>query len=119
MTITFRRMTSMFYLSLDSANAIYGWSNVLLIVESVAVVAGTIGVFWAGSVRDRYADDRLRKNETDTALAKSAAAIANEEAAKAQERTKTVELAVEQQRERAARAEKELLQVKERQMPRR
>jgi hypothetical protein len=109
----------MFDLSLDWANAIYGWSNVLLIVASIAVVAGTIGVFWAGSIRDRYAEERASKNEADTALAKSTAATANEGAAKAQERTKMVELAVEQQRERAAKAEKELLVLKERQKERR
>lgn len=97
----------MFDLSFDSANQLYGWSNVLLIIGAVAVLAGTIGVIWATGIRDRYADQRISKNEADTALAKSAAAHANGEAAKANERA-------EQARARSAEANEKTAAINER-----
>ena len=69
--------TSMLDLSIESANQLYGWSNIALIFGAVAVLAGTIGVIWASAIRERYADHRISQNETDTALAQSVAAKAN------------------------------------------
>jgi len=108
----------MFDLSFDSANQLYGWSNIALIIGAVAVLAGTIGVIWATGVRDRYADQRISKNEADTALANAEVAKASAEAANAFERTKIVEMDLEKQRERAAKAETDLLALKERLKPR-
>lgn len=97
----------MLNLSIDSANQLYGWSNIALVVGAVAVLAGTIGVIWATSIRDRDADQRITQNEADTALAKSAAAQANEEAAKANERA-------EQARTRSAEANEKAAAINER-----
>jgi len=58
-------------------------------------------------------------NEKETALAQLSAATANEETAKLTKQTKTLELTVEQQRERAAKAEAELLKLQEHSKPRR
>jgi hypothetical protein len=74
------RKLSMLDLSLPTANAFFGLSNVALILGSVLVVIGTVGVFWTTGIRDRYADERVSNNEVRTALANEGAARANERA---------------------------------------
>lgn len=67
-------------LSLPAANVLFGLSNVALILGTVLVLIGTIGVFWTTGIRDRYADERVSTNEVRTALANESAAKANERA---------------------------------------
>lgn len=74
----------MFNLSLAAANHVFGWSNVALIAGAALVLFGTLGAFWSGGIRERYADERISGNEAQTASAKADAARANEETAKAQ-----------------------------------
>jgi hypothetical protein len=58
LTIIPSQLKPMFDLSFDSANEVYSLSHTLLISGSLATVLGTLDVFWAGGIRDRYADDR-------------------------------------------------------------
>jgi len=70
-------------LSAEAADRAFGAANLLLILGAVLVLVGTIGVVWAGGIRERYADERISKNETDTAHANERAAEANDRAAQA------------------------------------
>ena len=106
-----RRFISMFDLSLDAANALYSFSYYVLIVGAFAVFFGTMGVYWSNNFRDKHAEQRVANNEVETVKA-------NEEAARAHERTTMLDLELEQQRERAANAEKQLLELRERLAPR-
>ncbi|CAB3782009.1 hypothetical protein [Paraburkholderia fynbosensis] len=76
---------SMFDLSQSAADALFKWSNVVAIVGAVLAAIGAYGSFWTGNIRDRYSDERISKNEADTASARKTAAVANESAAKASE----------------------------------
>jgi hypothetical protein len=73
-------------ISLEDANVWFAASNVAAIVGAVLVLLGTIGVFRFGAIRDRYADDRIAKNEAEAATAKAIAATAEQGAADANER---------------------------------
>jgi hypothetical protein len=88
--MTLKRLRSMFNLSLQAASELYGIFNAALILGGVLAVVGTVGVFWTGEVRQRYADERISHNEADTARAKEGAARANEAAAKARLETETI-----------------------------
>ncbi|MFH2210661.1 MAG: hypothetical protein ABIJ01_03385 [Pseudomonadota bacterium] len=81
---------SVFDLSQSLADTLFGWSNAALTVGAFLVLVGTIGVFWTGGIRERYADERISKNEAETAAAKATAAVANEHAASANERTEVL-----------------------------
>lgn len=81
---------SIFDLSQPLADTLFGWSNVTLTVGAFLVLVGTIGVFWTGGIRERYADERISKNEAETAAARATAALANENAASANERTEVL-----------------------------
>jgi hypothetical protein len=74
------RLKSMLDLSLPTANALFGLSNIALILGGVLVLIGTVGVFWTTGIRDRYADERISNNEARAALANEGAAKANERA---------------------------------------
>lgn len=74
------RLKSMLDLSLPTANALFGLSNIALIIGGVLVLIGTVGVFWTTGIRDRYADERISSNETQTAMANEGAAKASERA---------------------------------------
>jgi len=65
-------------ISLPTANALFGLSNLALIIGGTLVLTGSVGVFWSGSIRDRFADERARGNETKTAVAVADSARANE-----------------------------------------
>jgi hypothetical protein len=75
------KAVSMFDVSLDIANTLFIVSNVLLVVGALFGVVGAFGVFYAGGIRERYADERISTNEASTARALADAAKANERAA--------------------------------------
>jgi hypothetical protein len=85
-------------LSLPTANALFGLSNIALIIGGVLVLIGTVGVFWTTGIRDRYAEERISSNEAQTAMANEGAAKANERAS---------ELAKEAEHERLERLQLE------------
>jgi hypothetical protein len=70
----------MINLSNDMANAVYFVANIILIVGAILTLAGTIGVIWSGSLRDKFSDERASDNERKTADANAKAALANERA---------------------------------------
>lgn len=78
---------SIFSLSQTAADAVFGYANVALIVGAALVFLGTIGVIWSSGIRERYANERVSRNEAETAIAKADAAKAQENAATANERT--------------------------------
>jgi hypothetical protein len=85
-----RKYMSIFSLSQTSADSVFGYSNVALIVGAALVFLGTIGVIWSSGIRERYANERISKNEAETAIAKANAAKAEENAAAANERTEVL-----------------------------
>ena len=76
----------MFSITSQVADAIYTWSNVLLVLGAILALTGTAGVFWSGGVREKFADERISANEAETAKAKAETAQAKLE----QERLKTL-----------------------------
>ena len=79
-------MRSMFSITSQLADAIFTWSNVLLVIGATLALVGTAGVFWSGGVREKFADERIAANEAETARAKAETAKALLE----QERLKTI-----------------------------
>jgi Tfp pilus assembly protein PilX len=49
----------------------------MLVVGAVLVAVGTIMAIWTGGLRERFADERISNNETETARARATAAEAN------------------------------------------
>jgi hypothetical protein len=86
-----KKIMRIFDISQSLADAMFGWSNLALSVGAFVVLLGTIGVLWTGGMRERYADERVSRNEAETAAAKATAAIANENAANANERTEVLQ----------------------------
>lgn len=74
----------MFNLSQTAADGMFGWSNVFLVIGAALVLVGTIGIVWSSGIREKYADERISKNEADTARANADAAQANAKAAEAE-----------------------------------
>lgn len=66
------------------ADRLFALSNISLIVGAILALVGTWGTVWSGSIRDRYADDRLHQAEVRVAEANKSAAAANEQAARSQ-----------------------------------
>lgn len=62
---------SMFSISAQAADAIYSWSNILLVLGATLALVGTAGVFWSGGVREKFSDERISANEAETAKAKA------------------------------------------------
>jgi Tfp pilus assembly protein PilX len=87
-TKIWNKIIGMFGLSLQSANTIYNIANATLVVGAVLVAVGTLTAIWTGGIRERYSDERISNNETETAQARATAAEANARAAEA-----TLELA--------------------------
>lgn len=71
----------MFDIPLNVANTLFTASNVLVVVGALFSVVGGFGVFYAGGIRERYADERINANEASTARALADAARANERTA--------------------------------------
>jgi hypothetical protein len=91
----FKRFKSMFALSQQAANEIFGWANVVLILGAALVLLGTIAAIWTGGIRERFADERISKSEADTATANAQAESAKAEAARANESAAQANLALE------------------------
>lgn len=89
----------MFDLSHAAANAVFGWSNAFLILGAAFVLFSTIGIFWSGGIRENYNDERISKNEADTAMANADAAKANAKAAEANAEAAEAKLALAKYRE--------------------
>lgn len=70
----------MFDLSQEMADGVFGLSNIALTIGAALVLIGTVGVFWSGGIRDKYADERIASNEAKTARAVAEAAKANQRA---------------------------------------
>jgi hypothetical protein len=85
------KLISMLDISLPLANAIYSTANAVLIIGSIMALAGTVAAIWSGGIRDRYADQRIAKNEADTAAANAEVSRAKEVIALANERTASLE----------------------------
>lgn len=66
----------MFDITLPQANFWYDVANIALIFGAFFVLAGTWGAIRMGYIKERFSDERITKNEADTA-------IANENTAKA------------------------------------
>src|ERR1700752_3885305 len=75
------KMLSIFDISLPTANIIYTLSNVVLVLGALFVLLGTVGAFYSGGIRERFSDERISKNEADTATANARAAEADQRAA--------------------------------------
>jgi len=81
----------MFKISLEAANTIFRLSNFGLLLSTVFVVVTTAGIFWSGSIRERFADERITKGEATVAEATKEIAIARAEAATANSVAKQAE----------------------------
>ena len=66
----------MFNITQPVADAIFSWANVLLVAGAVSALVGTIGVFWSGGIREKFADERIAANEAETAKANAEVAQA-------------------------------------------
>jgi 23S rRNA pseudoU1915 N3-methylase RlmH len=71
-------------ISSELADRLFTLANVGLVVGAVLALVGTIGTFWTGGIRDRYADERLHQAEVRVAEANANAAAANERAAQSE-----------------------------------
>lgn len=61
----------------STADAIFHWANIFLVIGGVITVGATVLIFWITGVRERYADERLAANEATTAKANADAASAH------------------------------------------
>ncbi|VVM99871.1 hypothetical protein PS659_03299 [Pseudomonas fluorescens] len=59
------------------ADSIYSWSHTFLVIGAVLALVGTMGAYWSGGIREKFADERIALNEVETARAKRDAAEAN------------------------------------------
>lgn len=96
-----KRISKMLNISQGTADALFGFANVFAIVGGVLVVIGTAGIFWIGSIREDYANQRLQANELATANA-------NKEAAISQERNTALKIELEKERSDRLRLEERL-----------
>ena len=92
-------------LSQNAADWLFGASNVLLVLGAGAVLCGTIGVIWTGGIRELYSNERISKNEAETASATADAARANEGAEQARATAESLHLEIAKANERAAEAQ--------------
>jgi hypothetical protein len=77
------KFMNVFDLSQPVADTLFKWSNAFIIIGAVFALVGAFGAIWTGGIRERYGDERISRNEADTALARKTAATANEGAATA------------------------------------
>lgn len=108
----------------DLTRSVNFWNNMYIASVAVTVIAA-VWLFWVQFMRMRRSSVReslqeqltkLKDNQSalDIATARSAAALATEKAETANERTSKIELEAAQQRERAAKAERDLLELQQR-----
>lgn len=105
---------SMPTISSPLANFLFDLANVVLSVGAAAVLLGTLGVVWMGSVKERYSDERIAANEAKTATANAAAEQAREGASQAEERAGEANKEAARANERAGQLEKEAAEARER-----
>jgi hypothetical protein len=84
----------------DSATVdkLFALSNLILIVGTTLALIGTIGSIFTSGVRDRLADQRIKHDESLTAVANQSAAEANEAAALARKELAVTQLKLEELR---------------------
>src|SRR5262245_58389039 len=102
------RLIAMLDITLHTANVVFTVANIILVLGTVLVLAGTVGAIWSGSVKERFADERITTNEAQTAAAHADAERAKADSAKANESTEILRranlaLQGEVERERTAR----------------
>jgi hypothetical protein len=108
----------------DLTRSVNFWNNMYIASVAVTVIAA-VWLFWVQFMRMRRSSVReslqeqltkLKDNQSalDIATARSAAALATEKAETANERASKIELEAAQQRERAAKAEHDLLELQQR-----
>lgn len=102
-------MRSMFNLSQHAADEVFGWANFTLVLGSVLVLVGTAVAIWASGIREQYANERISKNEAETADANKRAAEANAELALTNERVMAERRLTANERWRLSRIEKAVL----------
>jgi hypothetical protein len=88
------------FLSAESAASVFHWANATLVCALIVGVLATYVIYATGTVKERYTNVELAR--------------ANESAAKAQERAALIEKENAILRDKAALAERDLLQLKER-----
>lgn len=66
---------SMFDVSLTTANFWFDASNIALVIGAIIVGLGTFGVYKMGAIREKFADERISFNESETAKANENAEI--------------------------------------------
>jgi hypothetical protein len=81
--IALKRFMSMFDISEHAANVIYNVANIFVVIAAILGGVGAIGLFWAGGVKDKYAELREARTMADIAWAETLASEAHERIAKA------------------------------------
>lgn len=79
-----------------AANLLYSISGMVLTVGAILTLIGTIGGIWSGSIREKYAEERITANKKEAALANEKAALATEKTAELELEAENAKL--EQQR---------------------
>ena len=85
----------MFNVTPSSANLWFDVSNVALVLGAAAVFLGTYGAITMGSIKERFADERISENVVATAKANEVAAKANERAATLEKEAAAMRLKLE------------------------
>ena len=93
---------SIFDVSEGVANTIHTAGNVFVVIGAIFAFLGTIGIFWGGGVRDRFVALRLSGNTTATAKANEAAARANERTASLEKDAATAQVELERLKSKLA-----------------
>jgi hypothetical protein len=106
----------MFDVSAESANLWFDTSNLVLLVGAVLVAVGTYGAMKFSGIKEKFADERISVNETETkravaesdkanaalGVAQADIAKANAQIADAHARTKEAELKLEELRKKVS-----------------
>ncbi|MGF6141357.1 hypothetical protein [Pseudomonas laurylsulfatiphila] len=104
----------MFEISSKSADQIFVFSNLMLIIGSIIVLAATATSMMADRIRDKYAEERQSQNEVTISKADERAATANLQAAQANERALVLEKETATLQKQAEEAKAETAKVNER-----
>ena len=81
----------MLNISQNTADSIFNFSNIFLVVGTTIVLIATIGVIFSSSIREKYSNERISLNEKLASVAKADAAKAIENAATSNLRAAEVE----------------------------
>lgn len=105
---------SIFALSSEGADRLLGFSNIMLVLGLVVALAATIGTIWASSVIGNYSNIRQAETDVKVAAADARAAEAKLAAARANERSASLENDTAELRRQAEEAKAEAARVNER-----